>query len=784
MQRGIRLRQVVLAALTSLAVSTAAAQGDAGSDEAALVEKARSKNRLLEEVVVTAQRREESVQDVPIAIAAFSSDKLDALGVTKADDLAAVVPGLTFTQTAGFSVVYLRGVGTEAFLPGADQTVPQYIDGVNLLAAQGVQNLLGRVQRVEVLKGPQGTLFGRNSTGGAINIVTATPDPAEFFGDVALEAGNYDTYNQKFYLNIPVLDNLAIGLAGFNQSHEAYYKNSNITGKLLDEETAKGGFAKILWQATDNLSLTLSGQFSESETVGTLVTENIRPAPVFSAVIPRDKADRRIDQDIPGGSEVESYLLSAILEWNLDWFDLKVIGSDQELDVPFNQLDFDTSALPIVGFSVPDQYAEQETVEIQFISNDGSFMSDRLEWIVGGFYLNSAGGFERLDLQIIEGGLLPVVAGQTGLGLQEQFNDLLVGAGLPPILNGRTNASAGGVIHSDSVSVYAQATYDLTSDIKLTLGGRYQREGRGVRRSRVGAISPFDDETEVILLSFNPPDLEANQFAPKVSLQWFADEVTQIYTSYSRGYQSPTYNAVNFFSEPDPVDEVIVDAYELGIKTQLLESTLNLEAAVFYTDQTDVTVANVSLTSGGVVRFDNAAGSQIQGAEMSFLWNPFENNPGLVFTGGASYLDTEYTDYEDGRGFDEDTGLSFGPSSQLPARDFTGNEMPRAPEFTYTLGVNQHVDVKSGWFEFGLDTYYNAGFFFSAQNSDLYANDEYQLYNVRLSYFNEPSSLQFTGYIRNLLEEEYYTQMFLADFGPAVTLNAPRAYGAEIKWTF
>lgn len=749
-----------------------------------------SANRLVEEVVVTAQRREEAIRDVPIAIAAFSADSLEAQGVAVADDLARVIPGLTFTQTAGFSVVYLRGVGTEAFLPGADQTVPQYVDGVNLLAAQGVQNILGRVKRIEVLKGPQGTLFGRNSTGGAINIVTEDPSTAGFEGDVELEAANYGTLNQKAYFNIPLTDTVAVALAGFNQIHDAYYVNVNTaqTADQFKNEFLRGGYGKLLWQPLDNLSVTLLGQYTKTETVGTLVTENIRPAPVFAAIIPLDKADRRVDQDVAGGSRTESKLASAIAAWSLDSFDLKFIGSDQKLDVPFNQYDFDTSNRPLVSFHVPDQFAKQKTAEFQILSNKDSPMSDRFEWIAGLFYLDSFGGFNRLDLQVAESGILDFVEQTSGvqgtLGLQDRINALLSQSGLPPILSQSTNAVSGGLISSKSLSGYAQGTYSFSDEWKLTLGGRYQNEKRGIRRSRLGVINPENNE-EITLRKYSPPDLEKNQFAPRISLQWLPNVDTQIYTSYSRGYQSPTYNAVNFFSEPDPVKQVVVDAYELGMKAKALNGALTFDTAVFYTRQKDVTVATVSLTSGGVVRFDNAAGSEIKGAEATFVLTPLPSaDPGLAFTGGTSYLDARYTDFKNGRGFDEATGLSFGESSFLPARDFSGNRMPRTPKFTYTLGINQNVPLESGWIEFAADTYYNSGFFFSAQSSKLYANDSYQLLNARVTYFYEPWTVQATAFVQNVTDEKYFTSMFLDDFGASVTLDAPRTYGLRLKWTF
>lgn len=169
-------------------------------------------NRLLEEVVVTAQKREEDSQDVPIAIQAFSGDKLDAFNIEDTADLQRITPGLTFTYTFGYTLIYLRGVGSDAFLPNADPSVATYIDGINIPASQGKQDTLGPVKRVEVLKGPQGTLFGRNATAGAISIITEDPPVDEIVGNVKFVTGNYGSEEYQAYLGLPIVDGLGLSL--------------------------------------------------------------------------------------------------------------------------------------------------------------------------------------------------------------------------------------------------------------------------------------------------------------------------------------------------------------------------------------------------------------------------------------------------------------------------------------------------------------------------------------------------------------------------------------------
>ena len=198
-------------------------------------------SRLLEEVIVTAQKREEDSQDIPIMISAFSGDKLDALGVESTADLQKITPGLTFTYTYGYTVIYMRGVGTDAFLPNADPSIATYIDGINIGPSQGKQDTLGPVERVEVLKGPQGTLFGRNATGGAINMITADPGE-EFRGTITTEFGNYNSESYQVFLSSMLTESdsrrLGLSLAVISMAAMKSMDGKARRRKILQREVA------------------------------------------------------------------------------------------------------------------------------------------------------------------------------------------------------------------------------------------------------------------------------------------------------------------------------------------------------------------------------------------------------------------------------------------------------------------------------------------------------------------------------------------------------------------
>lgn len=656
----------------------------------------KSSNRLLEEVTVTAQKREENSQDVPISIAAFSAEKLDAFGIESTADLARITPSLTFTFTYGYTLIYLRGVGTDAFLPSADPSVATYIDGINIPSSQGKNDTLGPVERVEVLKGPQGTLFGRNSTGGAINIVTANP-PEEFVGTFNADYGRYDldsineTVDKKsysLYLGSPITEDIGFTLAYFEELPMIMGKNTTDDGVPAPEreDFTKGGRLKLRWDLSDTFSATLIGSYIHQFNGNSLVNENTRPSGLVTGAYEPDVADRNWHNDVQGGNETENTMYAAILEWSPGPVDMKFIYSDNSIEIPFAAYDYDsTENNQVTFFTFDGQFNEQKTYELQLTSNAETPGGDNFEWVAGLYRLEAEGGFDSLFFTVGGGGfaenILPI--------------DSLVAA--VPLLNGilsdpalNVTLEAGSVLYTDSNSAFFQGTYSFNSEWNLTLGARYQSETRGIRDAFLDAVlltsgdqnDPYyrsrSRENNVRVSTFNVPDVKEITMSPRIAVQYLPNESTQIYASASQGFKSPTYNTINFFSDPDLVGKETATAVELGIKSDLFDNTLRLNAAVFKTRIKDVLTAIVSLTSGGIVRFQNAGRSDIEGAEMDFQWQPMsESNPGLALTGSVTLLDAKYTEYTNGAGFDDDTGLYFGPDGLTgdTARDFSGNDV-------------------------------------------------------------------------------------------------------------
>ena len=754
-----------------------------------------SSSRMVEEIVVTAQKREESLQDIPLSVTAFSAGKLEALGVQTVEDLPNITPGLTITSVAGFNEAFLRGVGTDAYLPGADPSVPFYTDGIPLLGSQGSEDTLGKIERVEVLKGPQGTLFGTNSVGGAINIITPEPKQ-ELSGDVQAGYGNYNAKSVNAYANVPVTNNVAFNISGFANKQSNFF--TNVDGPVIGI-WSYGGRLKVRWDITSNLSNTFTGFYQQASSNAGLNFDETRVAPIFAAIIPANPYppnERKLDfNGFNAGAVLHNDLLADTLDWKASWVETKLIGSVQRVKDDYVQTTFGTGPLPILlaqNFSP----ANQDTAELQFLSTSDTPFGDRFSWVGGLFYIYSSGGGNPFKF-VVGPGLVSAL-GNAALGSAGQQLGSALTTLLDPItglvgvnLNQGIPIENYGVIAGLSASAYFQGTLKITDSFNITLGGRYQHTHKDLEGSRTSIGLSNGDQ--INLFHDSVPTLHANQFSPRVALQWrpFEGE-TQFYASWARGYKTPTYNTVNLlgstFGPIKPVLQQKNDAYEVGVKTELFDQTLRLNSAVFYTREKDLLEGFVSVLTGGVVSYDNVPAARIKGAEADALWVPLpELDPGFVLTASVSYLNAKYTDYPNGRGFDDATGLAFGdgfPLPLLPARNLSGNDIARTPNLTYNASISQTVPIGNGSFELAVDGNFNSGYYFLPQDSDLYHCNAYYLLNAHVTYTYEPWHTQVTGFVKNLTSQTYNQSEFTDDFGTSVLVNDPRTFGVRVKWSF
>ncbi|WP_428312980.1 TonB-dependent receptor [Hydrocarboniphaga sp.] len=759
------------------------------SEDAGTPARERSASRLIEEVVVTAQKREENLQDVPISIQAFSADALDAKGIDDPKALQLTVPGLQYNLFAGYSLIYIRGVGTDAFIPSADASIATYIDNVYYPFGHSLASSFGAVERVEVLKGPQGTLFGRNSTGGAINIVTKDPGPSAETS-VLISGGRFDQLNARVYTNMPIVDSLAVSVGAIYNTEENYYSRSADSPRgVFPKEKTKGGRLKLAWTPIDDLKVVLAATSLNVDGAQSMMLPATDVKPLGAALGVSEAPAYQTSIDAPVYISTKAAIFSGDIKYSTPWFDTRAIVANQHITSPA-LADYDGSSQPLFTFESIGQFADVFTGELQLLSNQDTPFADRFKWIAGLYYIDSSAGYDPLYFSAAPGAL-SYLAAPTGplTGLTSPLISFLkntpgVGSLLDYVDNGVT-LGLEGVLDTKSTAGYFQGTYDITDWLAATLGGRYQVETRDLVKSNVNlATDPSSGDAGTRLIRYPTQSAHTSNFSPKAVLDFKPAEDQLVYLSYTQGFKSGTYNIINIYTPTQYIKPEKVTAYELGYKTTLLDGHLRFNTAVFQNTIKDLQVQTISLTSGGAVKFETAGGARIRGADFDATWEFLpEWVPGLVFTAGGAYLKGIYTSYKEGSGFDEQTGLYF-DGTIFPNRDFTGNKVVRTPKFSGNSGLGYGMDVDSGSIEVAADVYYNSGFFYSAQNTETASEDSYYVLNARASYFHKAWGTRITAFVKNINGGKYSYVKQELDFGTANLLAPPRTYGLRLNWDF
>ncbi|HEY1076464.1 MAG TPA: TonB-dependent receptor, partial [Fontimonas sp.] len=517
----------------------------------------------------------------------------------------------------------------------------------------------------------------------------------------------------------------------------------------------------------DNFSVVLTGLLARYSGTSTTTSANTEPSAILGALIPAETRDYVVTADSTPSltTDTEAWYGEAL--WELPWVDVKLLGSHYFIDAYDYVYDFDGSNRPLATYGADSDYQQVETAELQFNSNDGTFGSSWLQWVAGAYYLRSEGGYDPGYLSLADSvvNLQPVIDVLPPL-LRNILNPLPIPTQL------RFNFT--GLIGAESYSGYAQATVNVTDWLNITGGGRYQEETRKLIRSDVALQG-----IERSLITFAPRESTVTNFSPRIAIDIHPTDNFMLYGSYSQGFKSATYNIINIYTPPDYVKPEEVTSWEVGFKSDWFERSLRLNVAAFDTEIKDLQTGFVSLTTGGAINFENAGEAQIRGIEFDATTLPFPNwNPGLLMTLGGSWLDATYTDYVDGSGYDEDTGLSYNDG------DFTGNRVVRTPKFSGSATVSQTIDVATGSFEIGVDYYYNSGFYYLAQNSANSFEDSYRIVNGRISYLHAPWNLRLTVFGENLIDERYRLAQFHTDFGRQDTLAPPVTIGLRLNWDF
>ncbi|MXO74335.1 TonB-dependent receptor [Altererythrobacter aerius] len=747
-------------------------------------------------IVVTAQKRAENIQDVPIAISAVSSEFLESRGITAIDDLGSIAPNVKIERAPSnktISQIAIRGSVTINPAVTWEPAVGLYLDGVYIAKAQGSIFDVADLERVEVLRGPQGTLYGRNALAGAVNLVPRKPS-----GELRLVAeatyGNYDYWKGRAVVDLPAMGPLALKFSGQIQKRDGfidlvpnpYPQQAFLAGPVLYDDTNDLDGRSFVAQARlqpEGSVLTVDymfdySKFDQRPDFAQLVriNRNGDPRDIFDPNSPGyafggaffpiglfENPDRQETGSVDGVlyERSRTYGHALTLTADLDAVTLKSISAYRNLRWS-DLIDLDGSPLPVAATGRETRFHSYS----QELQATGSAIDDRLNYVVGLFYYKEKA--ETDGPQSFFGG---------GSAFQSDYGS-----------------------HTEAYAAYAQADFKITEQLKLTLGGRFTHEKKDIRRflqiladpSLPAAILPL---TAIDIPYGGVPDAKYNNFSPAATLSYEATPDVNLYARFARGFKSGGFNGeTNTIAAPtadcpsgalelcDPYDAEKVDSYEVGVKTRLFDRKLIFNVAGFWDEHKDIQLSIFTAAGAASSIVRNAAAARIRGLEFEAIFRPSD---AITINGSLAYLDADYKRF-----------VEFGT-------DVSDNRaFPHTPKYTAALGADWRI-VEGNWGKLNLvgdlnhvSKYYTFPYALvtptpSDQNANNTRSDGRTIVNASLRLSEVPvggGQAEVSLWARNITKEDSPSNFI--DFGPGfggLTVGYfpdPRTYGLTVGFRY
>jgi iron complex outermembrane receptor protein len=684
----------------------------------------------IEEVVVTAQKRAQRAQNVPITISTFSSAQLEQRAISSVTELNQIAPGIGVTQsTDAILLPYLRGIGNSATSPGNEASNAVYVDDVYISRLDSSVLALNNIQRIEVLEGPQGTLFGRNSTGGLINIATRTPTQTPTV-DASFSYGNYNTSTENIYVAGGLAPGIAADLAFYNSDQLDGWGKNVYNGHPMYTSRDISLRSKWVFNLSDTTTLRLIGDYSRnasSDGIQALIypgtafgTDHFLTQPPYN--LPFQKFPGvgfyNVDDNLDQNNISESWGVSARLDQDLGFARLSSITSYRSA-TDYSAYDGDESPLNEADYALRSRY-HTTTEEVQFASTQPS----TVDYILGFFYLHDTGGY------------LPFT--YTG----EEVGPVALGGALGP-LPATTGLNIYGQEVTNDFAGYAQATYHVLPDTNITGGIRYTWDyltANGTTNLQIPGAP---------LITLVPETVKKATFTKptfKVSVDHHFTPDLMAYATFSTGFKAGTFNTGPLSAVPARPETV--KAYEIGLKSQLFDNRLQSNASLFYYDVGNPQVENVI---NGVINLTNAKAAIVRGFEID---EQYLVTDGLRLLGGGEYLNNQYASYGGGPLYTINNKPPYG--SFVTSGDLDGYTLVRSPTLTAYAGFNYTYIGDIGRFDLYANYSYNSGFSFTPD--DVVRQGPFSLLNATLTYRlpgNKPWEFQLWG--KNITGTEYYS---------------------------
>jgi iron complex outermembrane receptor protein len=678
----------------------------------------------LEEVVVTGNKSGAGfLQSVPIAITAVSTEALENTGTNSLREMATLAPSLQVTDSGGLAQIYLRGIGTNIILAGSDASTTMHIDGVYISRPFSLFSQFLDVERIEVLRGPQGTLYGRNSVGGTISVVTREPSD-QLEGKVQASYGNFASRRVAGVVSGPLSEDFAGTVSGFYAKSEGRIKNVVPGVNDMDSTDTQGIRGKLRFTPNDQLSLTLAADYAVDSGTPAPATDLFRKRAGFSVPFNETVLNDPYTtaSDINTNTHIDQKGLALTADYQLtDELLLRSISAYRE-DSFATSTDTDGTEL-IYRYSRNHEDHNQFSQELQTV-----YSGDGLEAILGAFYFK-----EKSETDV----LLFIPPANQGLHLAPEN-------------------------HTDPAwAIFGQGTMDITDEFALTLGLRYSKEtktvtqsGEALRIAPAAALASFGFKDEI---SFD-------DWTPMARLTYTLSPDVMFYMSASKGSKSGGFNASERVVGRG-FDPETLKAYEVGVKSTLLEQRLRLNATVYHYDYEDLQVQTI--IPGPFIVVTNAAAATIDGVEVEFEAALTDT---LRMGGYVNYFDGTYGEY---------IAIVDGLTSDVEGKDLT-----QAPRWKAGLNVNYEYPLAMGGALFAYaDASWQDTIYF--QPNHLLEQKPYAIAGARIGYRSPNDEWQLATFVRNAFDEEYYTS---GDTTPQPGYGGrpgvPRTYGVELQYNF
>ena len=755
-----------------------------------------AQENIIEEVFVTAEKRSESLQDISQAVTALNDRDIESKNIESMVDLSAIVPGVTVSKNEGYkTVISIRGIGNETNQNAiAAPSVAFHMDGIFVASPFALQTDFIDVDRIEVIRGPQGTLFGQNSTGGAINVISKKPSMNESFGKSDITFGNYGLSKFRSSNNIPLGQNIASRIS-FAITQRDGFSDNIVTGQDLDDASSVSIRGDLLIDLNENNSLRFFGQFFDVDRNGSAMRGIDDPSPNI----------RDLSQDTISKHKLSSSIIAAIYESDLGFASFKAMASIQEDDILVvrdnDRHNFGDPVLSIPGLGSDAVYQRAEfnpetsivdttTFEINLISNE-PILNGKLDWTIGAFYMeheieNTIRGYRDNDLS----GQLRYLCGESFANPAYCYTHDYGIPGRFDVFAAEWDFVTDALPTRESYSIYGQGTYSVSDDFRLVAGMRYSED-----TFQTNVTNFFNTETFA-------EKGTSDETTGKITGEMDISDSTMAYLSLARGFKPGGSNLTFGFSEAEdasagrPIAPALVfptfeaetvDSIEFGLKTDLMDGRARANIAAFsYTyENLQFQATDPDPYRGGVA---NIPESEMSGLEVEFKGLLTD---ALVLDMNLSLLDSEVTsnymvlDNVDAyQYFFGQEDLRYGLRENVK-----GNELAKSPEFSADISLTYETTLASGSMFTGIMQYIQRGDFQQrvSNNSIVDAIDSYDLLNLTASidFVGDKWGLDFK--ILNATDEDGVNSSMTDVFGVAATgleLIPPRQFMVRLSMNY